>query len=100
MCRSGGMKVKADRDEASPYAAMLAAHLVSDFSCPRVLQQEAPPIRRWGLSMKPDERAKVWSVVALTSQVGVQPRGEPEPAPSGSTRTAQYDSAGTQLPEK
>jgi len=29
MCRSGGMKVKADRDEASPYAAMLAAQDVA-----------------------------------------------------------------------
>lgn len=31
MCRiTGGMKVKADRDEASPYAAMLAAQDVSE----------------------------------------------------------------------
>jgi len=27
---TGGMKVKADRDEASPYAAMLAAQVVND----------------------------------------------------------------------
>ena len=31
MCRvTGGMKVKADRDEASPYAAMLAAQDVAE----------------------------------------------------------------------
>ena len=31
LCRvTGGMKVKADRDEASPYAAMLAAQDVSE----------------------------------------------------------------------
>lgn len=27
---TGGMKVKADRDEASPYAAMLAAQVISE----------------------------------------------------------------------
>jgi ribosomal protein S11 len=31
LCRvTGGMKVKADRDESSPYAAMLAAQVSSD----------------------------------------------------------------------
>lgn len=32
---TGGMKVKADRDEASPYAAMLAAQvIILFFICP------------------------------------------------------------------
>ena len=36
ICRvTGGMKVKADRDEASPYAAMLAAQDVAEKVCDR-----------------------------------------------------------------
>lgn len=37
ICITGGMKVKADRDESSPYAAMLAAQDVAQ-RCKVVIQ--------------------------------------------------------------
>jgi small subunit ribosomal protein S14e len=57
---TGGMKVKADRDEASPYAAMLAAQVsFRNFLCPQLTSSSFSPFQDVA------EKCKVLGITAL-----------------------------------
>ena len=67
---TGGMKVKADRDESSPYAAMLAAQDVAVRCQVRVPPPPPPPLPRPPPAATPPARSPA------------RPGGSPRPAPA------------------
>jgi len=77
---TGGMKVKADRDEASPYAAMLAAQVSCALSGPVGARLTVSiPSRMWLRSAR--HWASLPCILSCVPPAATRPR-PPDPAPS------------------
>lgn len=83
ICRvTGGMKVKADRDESSPYAAMLAAQDVATRCKELGITALHIKIRATGGMFRHERGGLVKIASPLTSKTQVTPPRPPAPVPS------------------
>lgn len=80
---TGGMKVKADRDEASPYAAMLAAQVsgehLNNSTIRSIFEIEVSAYRMWLRSARPS--ASLLCTLNCAQPVATRLR-HPDPVPS------------------